>query len=549
MRQKFNKIIFLIILSLLISGLFLPDITPLKASTQNFNLEKVDLKMPEGETLNGFTTLDSENFYFTNNKKDFYTISSNDPIPYEFKNLNNDTSKSYNLGIKMRNNLSFVFSTTEINSQKNYGLYKILENGQVATTEPYQKVYKDFADELFFYNISEVSDMCFDYYNNFYMLDIINKAVLTLNYKNIEQHENNRITIFKDLNFPSLDIYSLLNKNSKMCLTINGEVIYILSEQRVFEIDTTTKSLKEIQLAQEINLENVKDFACDCAGNLYFLTDNKTVSTLYKFYKKGTQESITLNKQFDEFFIEQYAGNMFFKSNNEIFKLNYTYFIASTISHPAPTNFNEKTYLQTPAKLALCVNNCSFYTSPYALEPTLTLPENSLLVILQNFLIEEPNFAYCLYENEAELFLGYVKISDLKEYSIYSPNTEIEKKTFVVTNVYKYPTRSSVKLTTISENTVVTILGTYSFENFDNNINFYCVEITNNNHTNIGYIAKDLVYSLESVEVEYTGGKDSPDKYSKFVEYLLIILGLTILEIVTIAIIVKKVKIKKKSNV
>ncbi len=515
----------------------------LYAQTDSFEITKINLTLPSNVDLNGISSIDASNFYFTNNSTTLYICNESSYEPIVFKDL--EDGKDYpteNIATILKNNTTFVYSKTQPFANQNIiGLYKVSENGQ-AEKDPYTKVYANSISEQYDTYLSEVADICSDNNSCLYMLDINNKAILTFNYT------TNRIEVFKDLTTFLSEENLTLTINSKLCCTISGTTMFILIDNRVYKLNGYTKEIEQVILPQELDAINFVDIACDASQSIFFLSNENEKSNLHKLSRQNILTQISLNNLHDEFFIEQYCGKMFFKANNEIFEFGKTNFIASTLTFPEPINFNEQAYLTNTAKIVTTKNDTCLLSSPYALSSIATLPEDTQLVVLENNIATEPDYIYCLYETEQELTFGYILKNSVKEYASLNAMVQQNKKTFVVTNVYKYPTKNSTKLTTIAENTIVKIVGDYSFTTSNSPINFYCVEIIENGSVKTGYIDKNLVYSLNSTEIEYTGGEETPNKYNKFIEYLLIILALTILEVVTISIIVKKFSPNKKKD-
>lgn len=550
--KKGLNLIILTVCCLVLTACFLTDSTSSNhlSASENYFLQNVALQLPNNNIYNNFSTTDGETFTYTDSNINFYTSTNESTSSVVFKNLDNTDAQSKNLGMKLRSGISLVYSITEIKGQKSYGLFKILENGIVATEEPYQKVYENANAENYYYNLGNVSDICSDYYNNFYMLDTLNNAILTFNYKDKANHDDNRIEIFLDLtDFSTQFEGSKLPENSKLALTINGKTLFILANSKVFKISVSDKKIEEINIPSTLDISNTTDFDCDCSGSLYFLKNTSSKSEVIKIDKFYNQEVLNFDKVLEEMFVEQHKGAMYYKAQNEIFVLCYDNFIASTTSYKAPVNFYKAENITTTTSLALTKNDCKFLPSPYALETDVVLIEDSLIIVLEKQLETEQEFAYCLFETENEQKFGYIKTSDIKEYATFIQFDSTNKKTFVITNVYKYPTKTSPKIHKINENTITKILGEYTFSNSDIFINYYCVEYSENQTQKIGYVCKDLVYSLSSEEIEYTGGENTPNKYSKFIEYILIIVALTTIEVVIVSFIIKKVGKKKKSDV
>ncbi len=500
----------------------------LLAQTENYTFEETILNIPEGTNIIGLSTTDNKNFTYTNNSTTYFIADNNPPRDLLFSDFTDSKSTIESYGVTLNNGESFIYMRTLIGTTPtNNILYRVLPSGEIFELK--NIYYQNDPSNIEYSFLLETTSICYDYYNNIYLLDVINKVILT--YSN----SNNRLEIFKEL--PTFN----LSSNSKICCNINGKQIYLLNENNVYKIDSITKDIEAVTIENSINLNNITEIGIDCSGALYFL--NITDKKLYKQKTNGDVDLINFSFELSDMFIEQNEGNIYFTSGNKVYKLIADYFIASLTHFPEPITFNSKQYNASYSKFAIAGYGCNLLASPYSISATTTIPQDMQVLILEETISENESFAYCFYETDTTTYLGYINKENFKSYLTIVEETSFHK-TFLNTAVYKYPTKNSEKMDVLEKESQIKVLGYYN-----TNLalqNFYAIEISNGNDTQIAYIDNSYIYSSSFTDIIMLEGDTTPNKNEKMLEYVLIIFALIMVEIIIIAFIVKKFPKDKK---
>lgn len=379
------------------------------------------------------------------------------------------------------------------------------------------------------YDITYISSMCYDFYNKVYMLEQNQKYILTFN------TENEKLERYINLNAIEID------ENSKICATTNGKTIYVLSNQNIYKISQDNISL----YLTNASFANIENFACDCSGALYYNLSTEP-QNLYKITRKKVTEITNLSVDIEELFLEQKEGRLYILNNNNIYEFVKQGYIQNLTDCTPPMEFNKQEILNSQASIAKTNKNCDVLISPYALVPSAVASKDSKVIVLSTYVDEDENLYYCMFEN-AELdngfILGFVHKNNLNIETI--PTAELQKRVFITTRVFKYPTQKSAVVEHIAENTVASIVSEVNDYTDAEQNQFYCVKFTNNGTTCYGYINRQLTMEAGVPEIEMIEGEYSGDTYSKFIEYIIIMCGITFIEVIVICFIVKKTSKKK----
>ncbi|WP_338967077.1 hypothetical protein [Spiroplasma endosymbiont of Lonchoptera lutea] len=392
---------------------------------QKNNLEKLKRNKRENNTINKIDSL-----YLRNIEK-FYSIPSyNINKGYFLKNNKNNIyflndTKIYKL---KDDNSSIEIKIEELNENNKIKLFEINDNYLFITTE--KIIYKinindNQITKIYTFDISEsLYSMTIDSNDNVYFGT--NNALYKLN-------TNNNLLKIKE-NF---------KKVTKIVSNNSSEIIFFIEQEgnvtELFELkNNLSKKINfDINIIGQINNNS---FKFDKYENLYFLTaisPSYSTNAAYKLEKNSNiAKQITgINEELSSLTIDSY-NNIYFGTNNGIFKLNYGLQNATKIEH---NEFVGKVYLI----ISDFLDNVYFYTdyglyklnsNNLILKITGILDEIKIdnLGIIRNIHIDKNGNVYLITKFKEFYFLNHgsdkiIKVANFNNINIDLENIIVDK--------------------------------------------------------------------------------------------------------------------------
>lgn len=298
--------------------------------------------------------------------------------------------------------------------------FKVLKNGEFVILDSLNRL--QFFDNNFnfikmfqyieynnsFKLLGSIVDIAEDIYSNLYLVDKTNNYILKAN----SSMEN--ITI--------LNSYTDL-QNAKITVLNNSSDIAILQNNKII--------LNELSI--ELETTGYEIFS-DALNFIYIVSDNEII----KFNNNLSIVSNIKLEKGSEYNINLENGIIYYFLNNQIQKIEN--FASDISSFEPPIDIFDKNFSTNKANICTVTTIANLLSNPYSNDIIIKLAVNTDLILLANIESSGIDFAFVLYLNNNNYYLGYVENKFLTNKNINETNYQVSPIRNDI-NYYKYPTK------------------------------------------------------------------------------------------------------------